>query len=93
MLKQMPKFYSKSQNVKNQVEWCCRPTIYNSYKLITDNFEYALKVQIDRIQPQYFISTEVDRNTPLRQVSSGTRMVHQQRHMPSGKNKLEILPN
>ena len=47
------------------------------------------KVQIDRSQLQYFISTEVDRNTPWWQVSSGTRMVHQQRHMPSAKNKLE----
>ena len=47
------------------------------------------KVWIDRSQPQYFISTEVDRNTPWRQVSSGTHMVHQQRHMPSGKNKLK----
>ena len=47
------------------------------------------KVQIDQSQPQYFISTEVDRNTPWRQVSSGTNMVHQQRHTPSGKNKLE----
>ena len=46
-------------------------------------------MRMDRIQPQYFISTEVDRNTPWRQVSSGTRMVHQQRHMPSGKDKLE----
>ena len=46
-------------------------------------------VQIDRNQPQYFISTEVDINTPWRQVSPGTRMVHQQRHMPRGKNKLE----
>ena len=40
------------------------------------------KVQIDRSQPHYFISTEVDRNTPWRHVSSETRM-------PSGKNKLE----
>ena len=37
------------------------------------------KVQIDRSQPQYIISTEVDRNTPWRQVSSGTHIVHQQR--------------
>ena len=36
------------------------------------------KVQIDRSQTQYFISTEVDRNTPWLQVSSGTHMVHQQ---------------
>ena len=32
------------------------------------------------------ISTEVDRNTTCRQVSSGTHMIHQQRHMPSGSN-------
>ena len=36
------------------------------------------KVQIDRSQPQYFISTEVDKNTPWRQVSSGTHMVQNQ---------------
>ena len=47
------------------------------------------KVQIDRSHPQYFIPTEVDRNTPWLQVSSGTHMVHQQRHMSSLKNKLE----
>ena len=29
-------------------------------------------VRIDRIKPQYFISTEVDRNTHWRQVSSET---------------------
>ena len=46
-------------------------------------------MQIDRSIPQYFISTEEDRNTPWRQVSSGTRMVHQQRYMPGGENKLE----
>ena len=44
-------------------------------------------VQIDRSQPQYFISTEVVRNTPWRQVSSGTQ------YDPSAeaqwKNKLE----
>ena len=44
-----------------------------------------LSVRTERRQPQYFISTEVDRNTPWRQVSLGTHMVHQQRHMPSGK--------
>ena len=43
----------------------------------------------DGSQPQYFISTEVDRNNPWQNVSSGTHMVHWQRHMPSGKNKLE----
>ena len=48
-----------------------------------------LKVRIDRSQPQYFISTEVDRNIPWRQVSSGTHMINQQRHMPSGKNTFE----
>ena len=49
------------------------------------------RVRIDRNQPQYmyFISTEVDKNTPWRQVSSGTHMVHQQTHKPSGKNQLE----
>ena len=47
-----------------------------------------LKVRIDRSQLQYLISTEEDRNSPWRQVSSGTHMVHQQKHMPSGKNKL-----
>ena len=47
------------------------------------------KVQIDRSQPQYLISTEVVRNTPWRQVPSGTHMVHEQRHMSSEKNKLE----
>ena len=48
------------------------------------------KLRIGRIQPQYFMLTEVKRNAPWRQVSSGTRMVHQKRHMPSGKNKLEL---
>ena len=47
------------------------------------------KAQIDRSQPQFFIPTEVERNTPWRQVYSATHMVHQQRHKPSGKNKLE----
>ena len=32
-----------------------------------------LKDQIDRNQPQYFISTEADTNTPWRQESSGIR--------------------
>ena len=40
-------------------------------------------MRIDRSQPQYYISTEEDSNTPWRQVSLGTRMVHQQRQMPS----------
>ena len=31
------------------------------------------KVRIDQSQPQYFISTEVDINTPWRQVSSRTQ--------------------
>ena len=48
------------------------------------------KVQIDLSQPQYFISTEVDINTPWRQVSAGIHMVHQQIQMPSGKNKLRL---
>ena len=48
-----------------------------------------LKVGIDQSQPQYFISTEVDMNTLWRQVSSWTHVVHQKRHMPGGKNKLE----
>ena len=46
-------------------------------------------VQIDRRQPQYFISTEIYINTICRQVSSWTHIVHQQRYMTSGKNKLE----
>ena len=32
-----------------------------------------LKVRIDRSQPQHFISTEIDRNAPCRQVFSGTQ--------------------
>ena len=48
-----------------------------------------LKVRINRSQTQYFISTEVDSNSPWPQGSSGTHMVEHQRHMPSGKNKLE----
>ena len=47
------------------------------------------KVKIDRSQPQYFISTEVNRNIPWRQVSSGIHMVH----MPSVtkiRTKLQI---
>ena len=36
-----------------------------------------LKVRIDRIRQQYFISIEVDRKTTLRQVSPGTQMVHE----------------
>ena len=44
---------------------------------------------IDWSQPHYLISTELYRNAPWQQVSSGTRMVHQQRHMLSGKNKLD----
>ena len=52
-------------------------------------FFYIKLITEARSEPQYFISTEVDRNTPWRQVSSGTHMIHQQRQMPSGKNKLE----
>ena len=65
------------------------PTINNFYKLITENFEYALKSADRQKPPQYFTSREVDRNTPWRQVSLGTHMVHHQRHMPIEKNKLE----
>ena len=69
----------KMPNIKSDCEE--EPTINNFYKILNMIF----KVRIDRSQLQYFISTEVDRNTPWRQVSSGTRMVHQQRHMPSGE--------
>ena len=60
-----------------------------SLKLIPENVDMLFKAQSDRRHPQYFISTEVDINTPWRQLSLGTHMVHQQRHMLSGKNKLE----
>ena len=63
------------------------PTIKNFYKI--DNITFLicpLKVRIDWSQPQYFLSTEVERNTPWRQVFSGTH-IHQQRHIPTGKNK------
>ena len=46
-----------------------------------------LKVRIDDSKPQYFTSTEVDRNIPLRQVSSGTQVPQAETH--GGKNKLE----
>ena len=59
--------------------------------MITDNFNMLFKVRTDRNQPQFFTPTEV-RSTPWRQVSSGTYMVHQQRHMPSGKTKLDRAP-
>ena len=45
-----------------------------------------LKARIDRIRQQYVRLTVTDRNTTWRQVSSGTHMVHQQKHMPSGDN-------
>ena len=41
------------------------PTINNFFKLKAyEMLNMLFKVQIDRRQPQYFISTEVDRNTP-----------------------------
>ena len=57
---------------------------------MTENVKLcSLKCDLTERQPQYFISTLVDRNTHWRQVSAGTRMVHQQIYMPSGKNQLE----
>ncbi len=50
------------------------PTINNFFKMKAEILNMLFKVQIDQIQPQYFISTEVDRNTPWRQVSSWTHM-------------------
>ena len=47
-----------------------------------------LKVWIGRSKPQHFISTEVNRNAPWRKCPRG-HMTFQQRHVPSGKNKLE----
>ena len=79
----MPIIYSKSWNSTNQVGWWVLKITQLSILNI------LFKVQMDGKQPQYIISTEVDRNTPVRQVSSETHMVHQQRHMPSGENKLE----
>ena len=63
------------------------PTINNFYTI--DNKKVWIKLLIDRAQPQYFKSTEVDINTTWWQVSSGTRMVHQQRQISSGKKNLE----
>ena len=56
---------------------------------IFSNQRTSLKVVIGRSKMQHFISTEVERNAAWRKVSSGSHMVIQQRHMPSGKNKLE----
>ena len=57
-------------------------TINNFFKIDNRKFRICyFKVQTDRSQPQYFISTEIDRNTPCRQLSSVTYMVHQQRHV------------
>ena len=44
------------------------PTINNSYKIKPKILYMLLKVRIDLSQPQYFISTEVYRTTPGRQV-------------------------
>ena len=52
-----------------------------------------IKVRIDRSQSQYCISIDVYMNTHWRQVSSGARMVYQQRHMPSGKKIRTRLSN
>ena len=41
-----------------------RPQLTISIKLIKYILNMLLKVLIDRSQPQYFMSTEVDRNTP-----------------------------
>ena len=55
------------------------PTINNFYKI--DNRKFWICTLNCGRQPEYFISTEVDINTHWLQVSSGTRMVHQQRHI------------
>ena len=47
------------------------------------------KVWIDRSQLQYFISTEVDRNTPWLQVSWETHMVPNRDTCQVEKDKLE----
>ena len=53
-----------------------------------------LKVRIDRSQPQYFISTEVDRNAPWRQVSSGDSCGSPAETHGKWKNLIRtILPN
>ena len=93
MQKYLSKCFNKMHTQKFLISICQKPsgmelnspqlTIY--IKLITETFDFPLK----KCQPQYFISTEVDRNATGRQMSSGTHVVHQQRHIPSGKNKLE----
>ena len=66
------------------------PQLIISIQLIKEKFEYALQKSADRSKPTaVFHITEVDRNTPWRHVSSGNHMIQQQRHMPSGKHKLD----
>ena len=45
------------------------PTINNFYKMEVGQFEYPLKVRIDRNRPHNHISTEIDSNTTWLQVS------------------------
>ena len=79
----MQNIYPKSQCAKKPSGMVLKSQqLEISLKFIAESFEYGLS-SADR--PQYFTSTEVDRNTPWRQVCSGTHMVHQQRHMASGK--------
>ena len=60
------------------------PIINNVYKIGNRTIlNVIFEVRIDRNRPQYDISTESDYNTTWRQVSSGSHMVNQQRHMPS----------
>ena len=48
-------------------------------------------MQIDLIHPQYFISTEFDRNTTWRQVSSGAQMTTRGHFKPRLNTMLIVL--
>ena len=62
---------------------------HDNSQLITEKCEYAVE-SADRPKPTaVFYITEVDWNTPWLQMSSRTHMVHQQRHIPSGKNTFQ----
>ena len=62
-------------------------TINNFYKLITENFEYALKKCAHRPKP------EVDRNTPWPQVSPWTHGPPAETHVKCEKIIRTRLPN
>ena len=61
----MLNIYSKSRHAKNKVGWC--------WKTHQNILIMLLKVRIDRSQPQYLISTEIDRNTNWRLIWSTRR--------------------